>query len=248
MWTLPTLLMCILMVLAVLGTAAKARESFSTVETKSQLDVYDEPYARIYDLVTYDHLRTEQEVAVVTNLTTEESRVLDVGCGMGHYVAQLTQRGVDAVGLDAAPAMVKGALAKYPQCAFEEGNALFKQRFASESFTHILCLNNTLLDMKHKNLFFENAHYWLEPGGFLVAHLNDDLLLLKKRANARANFEYTSAMVGNTLYETFSGPAKKRRNEHRYYTEPTQYLVNMVKQAGFVLFSTNSNLYVFQKS
>ena len=246
MWTLPTLLMCILMVLAVLGTARHA-ETFSTVETKSQMDVYDEPYARIYDLITYDHLRTQQEVSVVFNLTTEESRVLDVGCGLGHHVGQLQQQGVDAVGLDAAPAMVKGAQKKYAQCVFQDGNALFRHQFAAESFSHILCLNNTLLDMKHKNLFFENAHYWLEPGGFLITHLNDDFLLLKKKANNRANFDYTSTMVGNTMYETFRGPTKVRRNERVYYVEPTQILVDMVKQAGFVLFSTNSNLYVFQK-
>lgn len=45
-------------------------------------------------------------------------RMLDLGCGTGHHVRQLADRGVVAIGLDSAPDMIAAAQAAYPDLEF----------------------------------------------------------------------------------------------------------------------------------
>jgi SAM-dependent methyltransferase len=45
--------------------------------------------------------------------------VVDVGCGTGRAVAELAERGVDAVGVDLDPRMVAVARERWPGCRFE---------------------------------------------------------------------------------------------------------------------------------
>ncbi len=50
--------------------------------------------------------------------------VVDVGCGAGTAVAELTARGVAAIGLDTDPHMIDVAGRRYPECRFEVADAL----------------------------------------------------------------------------------------------------------------------------
>ncbi len=53
----------------------------------------------------------------------DRGRVLDVGCGTGRLVAALTERGVEASGVDVSPEMLAVARRKLPHCTFVEGRA-----------------------------------------------------------------------------------------------------------------------------
>ncbi|ACZ20049.1 methyltransferase family protein [Sanguibacter keddieii DSM 10542] len=46
-------------------------------------------------------------------------RVLDAGCGPGHWTAHLQRLGLDAYGIDLAPALVEHARSTYPGVRFE---------------------------------------------------------------------------------------------------------------------------------
>jgi trans-aconitate methyltransferase len=50
-------------------------------------------------------------------------RVLDLGCGTGDHVVQLRARGVEAIGVDASPAMVQRAYDKHPGLPVEVADA-----------------------------------------------------------------------------------------------------------------------------
>ncbi len=53
----------------------------------------------------------------------EGERVLDLGCGTGELTAQIAACGADVVGLDASPAMLRQARARFPSMEWHEGDA-----------------------------------------------------------------------------------------------------------------------------
>ncbi|GAA2693168.1 class I SAM-dependent methyltransferase [Actinoplanes palleronii] len=59
---------------------------------------------------------------VERHLTIRPGRVLDVGCGPGHYTAHLRSRGVDAVGIDPVPEFIAHAKATHPDGDYRLGS------------------------------------------------------------------------------------------------------------------------------
>lgn len=47
-----------------------------------------------------------------------DGRILDAGCGPGHWTAFLAERGIDAEGIDLVPEFVAGACARFPHVAY----------------------------------------------------------------------------------------------------------------------------------
>jgi ubiquinone/menaquinone biosynthesis C-methylase UbiE len=121
-------------------------------------------------------MKNDFEIGAIVQRTTPtaRSRILDIGCGVGHHVNSLSANGIKAVqGIDISPAMIQQAKKNYPQNTFSVGDALEQMLFPSQSFTHITCLYFTIYYMRDKVQFFRNCFFWLQPGGYLVLHLVD---------------------------------------------------------------------------
>ncbi|GAB3134031.1 hypothetical protein GCM10027289_25000 [Tsukamurella serpentis] len=54
-------------------------------------------------------------------------RTVDVGCGLGHVSADLTARGLDVIGVDPSPGMLRHARRMYPRLHFADGDALLTE-------------------------------------------------------------------------------------------------------------------------
>jgi ubiquinone/menaquinone biosynthesis C-methylase UbiE len=65
-------------------------------------------------------------------------RLLDVCCGPGYGAGAAATRGVSAVGIDIAPAMIEEARRRFPTAAFQEGDAE-RLDFPSASFDAVIC-------------------------------------------------------------------------------------------------------------
>ena len=156
----------------------KKREGFEETDTflfKSGTEIYDKFYAEIYDYLVYNNVKNEYEIGEIVNAThpTSESIILDIGCGLGHHVAELNHQGYKSVGVDNSLEMIKKAKENYPDYDFIEGDVMNAMKFQSNSYTHILCLYFTLYYFKDKLQFFKNCFKWLMPGGCLVVHIVD---------------------------------------------------------------------------
>jgi SAM-dependent methyltransferase len=228
--------------------------------------VYDEFYADIYDYLVYNNQKDEYEIGEIINKTTptSESRILDVGCGIGHHVALLEDKQLDTTGLDISEAMIKEAKAKYPNYKFEVGDALNPSKFGPSAFTHILCLYFTIYYFDNKQLFFENAFKWLVPGGTLVIHLvnrdkfdpilppGNPLLFVSPQKYAKKRITSTNLIFDNFDYnanfdldkskniakftERFKfQDGKSRKNEHTMYMETQDVILQMAQDVGFIL-------------
>jgi SAM-dependent methyltransferase len=258
----------ILVIVIFKGVKQNTREGFEQSDhflIKTNEDIYDDFYADIYDYLVFNNIKTNYEVGEIINKTTpdSESIILDVGCGTGHHVAQLSENNLNVVGIDISPSMISKAKDNYPHYDFKVADALYQGSFKPNSFTHILCLYFTIYYMKDKMKFFNNCMDWLMPGGYLILHLvnremfdpilppGNPLLLVspqkysKKRITTTKvkfnDFSYSADFqlkndIGNFV-EKFKDDSdgKVRKNEHTLYMEPQKDILIMAQEAGFIL-------------
>ena len=138
--------------------------------------VYDDFYAEIYDNLHDTKKRSQWELMKLlkyTSLDTRNSVILDVGSGTGYTLNELTDAGYKAYGIDKSKAMASYAEKNYPDIEVLCEDAEDPMAFEKDIFTHVLCTNFTIYQMKNKDVFFRNCYSWMKPNGFLVLHLVD---------------------------------------------------------------------------
>lgn len=141
-------------------------------------DIYNDLYISIYDNLVFCKMKNDFEVGALIHQTkpSEQSYILDVGSGTGHHVSSFKSHGLNSIGIDISPSMIKQSKKTYPDLNFKLGDVMNQRLFPDQSFTHISCFYFTLYYIQNKKLFFNNCMYWLKPGGYLVLHLvNRDL-------------------------------------------------------------------------
>lgn len=99
-----------------------------------------------------------------------EGRILDIGCGTGHYCAALDGTGRRTLGVDLDPGMIREASRAHPGGEFrilgmEEIGLLPK-----EGFSGVFCIGNVLPHLPAHRLagFLVDVQSLLEPGGVWV--------------------------------------------------------------------------------
>lgn len=233
---------------------------------KQGTDVYDNFYADIYDYLVFNKLKNDFEIGTIINDTqlTEKSIILDIGCGSGHHVSELTSKTDNVTGLDISPHMIQKAKENYPVLKnnFVTGNALVSHLFRDNSFTHIMCLYFTLYYMENKMKFFYNCMDWLMPGGFLIVHLVDKykfdpilppgnpLYVVSPQKYAKERITSTKITFNDFVYnsnfkldkdigifeEKFKfNDGKVRKQEQILYMEDLPTITHMAQDAGFLI-------------
>lgn len=259
----------LLLVLVFKGFDRK-KEGFEQMDTfliKSGSDIYDDFYADIYDYLVFNNLKDDYEVGYIMNSASpsSQSKILDIGCGTGHHVSSLGSKGLDVLGIDISPSMIKKAKTNFPDYQFNVGDALNNHLFESNSFTHILCMYFTIYYFKDKTQFFNNCFKWLMPGGYLIVHLverehfdpilppGNPLLYISPQRYAKeritstkvkftdfsysADFKLDEANDKALFVEKFKNDSdgKVRKNEHTLYMPDVQQIVDEAQSCGFIL-------------
>lgn len=141
-------------------------------------DIYNDLYLSIYDNLVFSKMKNDFEVGALIKQTnpSEQSYILDIGSGTGHHVSSFKAHGLNSIGIDVSPSMIKLAKKTYPDLNFKLGNVMNQNLFPDQTFTHITCFYFTIYYIQNKQLFFSNCMHWLKPGGYLAIHLvNRDL-------------------------------------------------------------------------
>jgi len=147
---------------------------------------------------------------------------------------------------------------------FIVGDALDTMLFTPESVTHILSLYFTLYYIKNKQQFFQNCMQWLMPGGYLAVHLvnrdkfdpilpaGDPLAIISPQRYAKQRIMDTYVEFDKFKYKgifeifpndlaffkeifTDKNTGKVRENHHTFYMPEQKDILNMAKDAGFIM-------------
>lgn len=96
----------------------------------------------------------------------QSSRILDVGCGTGHYIAEYRRRGFDVVGVDGSSEMLEHARQKNPgaELRLADVDAL---PFPDQSFNCVICIEVLRYLPDPSRCILEMARV-LKPGGICL--------------------------------------------------------------------------------
>tara|TARA_Y100000389_G_scaffold204932_1_gene260962 strand:+ start:1527 stop:2546 length:1020 start_codon:yes stop_codon:yes gene_type:complete len=241
---------------------------------KEGQEVYDRFYCNVYDGLVKDRAKNRYEMDEILKLAghpVENNKLLDIGSGTGHHVADLNKRGFKAQGIDKSPHMIAKARKNYPRFEYIEGDVTQSMSFPSQDFTHITCLYFTVYNIKNKTVFFQNCHNWLAPGGILVLHLVDrdkfDPIVNTANPITILNVQnYSDKRITNSVvkFKGFTYKAnfdqragddvtyfdehmkddnsgKIRKNRHILYMEPKEKILEKAKRVGFSI-ANQSNM------
>lgn len=101
----------------------------------------------------------------------EESQILEVGCGTGHWLEVLHTRGHDVTGLDLSVEMLSRAHSLLPDVALIRGRAE-RLPFPAQTFNRVFCIN-AIHHFADKHAFLQEVRRLLRAdGGFLNVGLD----------------------------------------------------------------------------
>jgi SAM-dependent methyltransferase len=139
------------------------------------MDVHDDPSRDLnYDVLagTYDrryekddYSGVEQALAAFVGKALD-GWLLEVGCGTGHWLRMLGDRGARAAGVDSSRAMLKQAAVQAPRARLAQGRAE-QLPWAEKVFDRLFCIN-AFHHFEDKTAFLSNAHRVLRPDGELM--------------------------------------------------------------------------------
>ena len=125
-------------------------------------DAIADAYGRRYSRNDYSGVERALTAFVGTH---PDVRVLEVGCGTGHWLRMLVEKGIRAAGLDASIGMLAYARDD-ARCPVVHGLAE-QLPWASASFDRLFCVN-ALHHFQNKAAFAAEARRVLRPGGQMM--------------------------------------------------------------------------------
>jgi len=162
----------------------------------------------------------------------EGKRVLDAGCGPGHYAAELLDRGAGVVAVDVTPEMVELARAGIGgRAGVIEADLGRPLPFSGRSFDVVLCAL-VLEYIEDRESLFREFFRVLKPGGRLVyshGHPMSDYVLVRDRVDPGA------AYFDTALFDYPWGGFGEPRPVVRSWRRPLGAMLNPLVAAGFTL-------------
>jgi ubiquinone/menaquinone biosynthesis C-methylase UbiE len=123
-----------------------------------------DPYESCF---AYSRMRLDAVLARYLPLDGQGCRLLDVGVGTGHHLAQLRSRGYEGAGIDGSTDMLERARAANPEADLRRAD-VSALPFAEEQFDLVLCIE-VLRYLEHPQPCLREMARVLKPGGRCVA-------------------------------------------------------------------------------
>ncbi len=181
-------------------------------------------------------------------------RVVDLACGPGGWVRDLTRRGYEAVGVDLAPDMIRLARVAAPKAKFVCGSMTRAKLPACDAVTALGEAFNYVLRPSEVRRTFRRVASALRPGGLFVFDILEPPARRKKFVRAHAMgepglrldsrvTEYPARRLVVRQIEVFRGNRSVAREVHRQRAYPGSEVARWLRRLGFrVRFSRDPRL------
>jgi SAM-dependent methyltransferase len=101
-------------------------------------------------------------------------RILDLGCGSGYFVAELSKRGAEVTGVDYAAAGIRFGRQRFPDLDLRQASAYELQRQFEPGTFDVVVLLDVIEHMFDHERLMENICYVAKPGGRVVISTDAD--------------------------------------------------------------------------
>lgn len=158
-------------------------------------------------------------------------RILDLGCGQGRLVYELSSRGADVVGIDGSEELVQRGRKLYPGLSFMVYDLVKGLPELGGSFD-IVVSKMALMDIPEIAELFQSIANVLKPGGVFVFTLPHPCFFMQK-SHQDGDGQWFKKHTGyldleTRRIETFGG--------HNHYHRPLSYYVRNLSSAGLLLY------------
>jgi len=126
-------------------TDTETQKQLAVAVHSDQADLFAARYtarddrARFRDCFNYSRAHLDRFLARYLPAAGKGARLLDVGCGTGHHLAELRARGYDAAGVDGSAEMLEHARTLNPGAEIRQAD-VEALPFANASFDYVLCV------------------------------------------------------------------------------------------------------------
>jgi ubiquinone/menaquinone biosynthesis C-methylase UbiE len=162
-------------------------------------------------------------------------RLLDLGCGTGHYMARLAGHGFEVAGVDASPEMLQHARANNPAADIREGG-VEAIPFPDCTFDFLICIEVLRYLPESRPCISEMARV-LKPGGVCLTTatplFNANAYWLVNRVANRVRVGNLSSLkqyftTSRRLRREFEDAGFARPDVHGVYTGPINWVEHLV--------------------
>ncbi|MCB9185947.1 MAG: class I SAM-dependent methyltransferase [Flavobacteriales bacterium] len=140
--------------------------------------IYDSNYAETYDerflLSEFSKISSDFELELLSEILSENSRWLDVGCGTGYYLSAFQD--IERCGVDTSPAMLKIARSRNANARLVEQDFRVYLNQTNDKWDVVSCMwmpYNYLNSMHEFDEFLDNLTHVVEKSGSLFLPLFD---------------------------------------------------------------------------
>ncbi len=178
---------------------------------------------------------------LLSRLARPGRRVLDLGCGTGHYCGQLARAGHEVVGIDLDPQMIAFAEREYPGVGFRTLD-LQDVHTLPPGFDLVYCIGNVLAHLPSDRVagFLERLAGVMAPGGcWLFQVVNWDAILL----HTHYRFPDRTLTVEGTAAEGMGMDRIVFQREYRDITAQNLRFMTRLLAAGREIFRGEVTLY-----
>lgn len=194
-------------------------------------DCYDELASHYHLLFENWESSIERQAAVLGPILErecgfpDETRILDVACGIGTQSLGLAKLGFHVTGCDISPAAIERASREASQrnldIPFSVTDMLDLSAFADSSFDAVICMDNALPHLENSEQLIQAAMQFrakLRPNGLFMASIRDYDLLIKERPTVQGPVFYSDQGHRRIVFQVWDWLDERRYMFHLYIT------------------------------